>query len=327
MLNSYDTQSVMSRITLEGILTFWLLASLYVALYFGRKFSARVSNISQTLEDFAEGNRDANLIIRGSDDEIDALTKAVNETLRRIQQDIAASNRVNGSLSHQLIAPIRRVRDISESLVVRIKKIYNEERSKGSKNGLAWLRLSEELDQAATELRHVVRTGEGLQNLLSAGRKRLKSELNQMVDLCEVCDVAATRFRQKAAQRNIKLGVVGDTIEVRTSAYAVEQIVSNLIDNAIIYGPSDSQVVVYCNRSEAGVVIGVRDAGDGPPKHVIADVFGQCIVAETTPTGRFGSGGHGIGLLTIRQLADNCGMILRQYRTNDRDWCVEICWP
>jgi signal transduction histidine kinase len=170
-------------------------------------------------------------------DEIDDLSANVNETLRRIQQDIVAANRVNGSMSHQLLAPLRRVRNMSHVLAERLKAMSAKESEIDRRYGVALLRVSEELEQASIELGHVVRTGEGLQSLLIANRRRKKHELNDLVDLHEVCSVTAARFRPKAAQRNIAIGVDAEVIDIHSSGYVVEQILSNMIDNAIIYGP------------------------------------------------------------------------------------------
>lgn len=298
-------------------------ATAAVAVLLARRFSRRVKAINDGLRRFADGDRTAVVEAAPEGDELDELGRSVNQALKRIRQDIAASARISGSLSHQLLAPVRQVREAAQRLVDEVRPA----RAGEALTTRQAQRLADDLDQVEAELGHIVHTGEALQDLLSASRKRRPDELRDPVDLDDICHLAATRFRTKAAQRSIVLRVDTQPVEASSSADAIEQMVSNLIDNAIIYGPANAEITVSCGADAERIWLSVADAGGGPPQHVLDDVFGEHVFAEFTRSARAGAGGHGIGLLFVRQLAENCAIRIGQERIAPKGWRVVLSWP
>lgn len=291
------------------------------SIFFSLKLvSKRINSVNGALGDFAEGQRTAKVPEIQGGDELDELARGVNAALRKIQQDFASSSRLSGSLSHQMLAPVRRIRNTVSDLLEALRIPDDEIVTPRLKR--SW---RQQLEHVQTELNHVVGMGESLLNFLSASRKRSPEELSDIVDLDELCTIIAMRFRLKARQRNIDIRLDVSVVKTRSSQHVVDQILSNLVDNAIIYGPPNATVTLSVGENEDGAWLAVHDEGSGPPQRTIDSVFSETIWARTTVSAREGSGGHGIGLLTVRQLADSCDIVLDQ-RTYVNGWAVILLW-
>lgn len=299
----------------------------FLSIYFARRVGGRIAAINQTFASFADGLRTAEVEILGREDEIDALAASVNTALRQIQQDMTASERVNASLSHQLVAPLRRLRDSTRRVLDQLSALEPSDPAPAPLvRQVSISRMFTELEQVETELGHLAKLGEALQDFLSASRKRTVQDLRDTVDLEETCEVTATRFRSKAAQRGITIRVSTAPAEVLFSAAIVDQMLGILIDNAIVYGPSREEVKVSCGETETGAFVTVTDQGSGPPIDVLEDVFAETLSKNSTFSAREGKGGHGIGLLTVRQLAINSHVQFTQTVLNGGGWEARLAW-
>lgn len=85
-------------------------------------------------------------------------------------------------------------------------------------------------------------------------------------------------------------------------AVRIEQIVSNLLTNALKYTPRGGNVDVTVRREGETALIEVRDSGEGIPAPLLAHIFDLFVQGERTLDRR--AGGLGIGLTLVRRLAE-----------------------
>src|SRR5262249_6340151 len=89
---------------------------------------------------------------------------------------------------------------------------------------------------------------------------------------------------------------------VRIDAQRMEQVLSNLLGNAIKYSP-DGGLIETSLRQEEGnqcTVLSIRDYGIGIPVQQQAQIFGRFVRADNART--YGIGGTGLGLYLCREL-------------------------
>lgn len=85
----------------------------------------------------------------------------------------------------------------------------------------------------------------------------------------------------------------------------VDQILTNLTNNAIKYSPRGGEVTVVCRRNGDGVIMTVRDQGMGIPEEHLPKVFERFHRVDNRDTRQVG--GTGIGLYLVKHLVEAHG--------------------
>jgi signal transduction histidine kinase/ActR/RegA family two-component response regulator len=124
------------------------------------------------------------------------------------------------------------------------------------------------------------------------------------VDLSSVIAAALEAARPAAESKGVELRcaldpeagtVVGD-------ADRLQQIVWNLVNNAVKFTPAGGRVEVRLARASSAVEIGVSDTGIGIEPQFLPHVFDRFRQADAATTRNYG--GLGLGLAIVRQLAE-----------------------
>jgi PAS domain S-box-containing protein len=131
---------------------------------------------------------------------------------------------------------------------------------------------------------------------------KLELELAE-VDLVELTRTVIERIRLQAPLAAIELRGV-DSLRTGADSLRLEQVLVNLLDNAIKYSPGDAEITVECTRPDANLAqITVRDRGIGLPSEERERIFERFYRAETGER----SVGLGLGLYLSRQLVERHG--------------------
>ena len=111
-----------------------------------------------------------------------------------------------------------------------------------------------------------------------------------------------TALAAKAAARDVHLvNEVPDDCRVCADPGRLEQMLTNLIDNAIKFNIEGGSVTVSCRTSEPASMITVADTGEGIPKENLQRVFERLYRLDRGRTRDFG--GTGLGLAIVKHLA------------------------
>src|SRR6185436_11306850 len=108
---------------------------------------------------------------------------------------------------------------------------------------------------------------------------------------------ASARLRGWSA-RTVSMSIDGESVRVEGDPIRLDQVISNLLDNAIKYTPAGGRVAVLVQREGAEAVLRDRDAGRGMRDELRARVF-DLFVQETQGLDR-SSGGLGVGLPLVK---------------------------
>ncbi|WP_437900519.1 ATP-binding protein [Sorangium sp. So ce124] len=123
------------------------------------------------------------------------------------------------------------------------------------------------------------------------------------LDLSVQAEAAVALLRGRAMERDtdVKIDVAQGTL-VAADPRALDQILTNLVDNAIHHTPNGSHVVVRARAANGRVVLEVEDDGPGiPPVHQ-ARVFDRFYRVD--PGRSRASGGTGLGLSIAKHLVE-----------------------
>jgi len=111
---------------------------------------------------------------------------------------------------------------------------------------------------------------------------------------------------ERAVQKGIRLvqEVAPGTV-ARADARALEQVLVNLVDNAIKYTPAPGTVRVAAARGERDVLLSVSDTGPGIDAHHLPRLFERFYRAD--PGRARDQGGTGVGLAIVKHLVQAQG--------------------
>jgi PAS domain S-box-containing protein len=179
---------------------------------------------------------------------------------------------------------------------------------------LAWARLlrqgmlDDEKTQRALEAieRSAVSQAHLIDDLLDisrivAGKLRLQV---RPVQLTEVIEAAIEIVRPAAEARQIRLQTVLDTETgvIAGDPERLQQVLWNLLANAIKFTPKGGRVQITLERVNSHVEIAVSDTGQGIPAEFLPYLFERFQQAETGSARRYG--GLGLGLAIVRHIVE-----------------------
>lgn len=129
--------------------------------------------------------------------------------------------------------------------------------------------------------------------------------LREPVELRGLVDGVADSMGSLAAERGLDIEVEGEGGEVRVDGMRVEQVVTNLLSNAVRYADAGSAVDVSVWRSSTEAGVTVRDHGPGVPTEILPKIFERFVKADA-PRSDTG-GGSGLGLAICREIVEAHG--------------------
>ena len=134
---------------------------------------------------------------------------------------------------------------------------------------------------------------------LSSGKVELRPETLDLREVARRC-VEALRDGGRAAQHD--LAVEGEAVRVTGDPARLEQVVVNLLDNALKYTPPGGCIRVLTERAGEDAILRVRDTGEGIAPDVLPRIF-ELFVQGPQALDR-SRGGLGLGLTLVKQLVE-----------------------
>jgi signal transduction histidine kinase len=133
-------------------------------------------------------------------------------------------------------------------------------------------------------------------SLLHAGPLKLETE---RINLAELIEQVADRMALLTIKHNIRL-VKAEPIVVQGDRDRIEQVLMNLIDNAIKYSPKGGEIDLAVSVRDREAVVSVADSGVGIPREKQTNVFQRFYSAHTSTP--YDYGGMGVGLYISKEI-------------------------
>ena len=123
-------------------------------------------------------------------------------------------------------------------------------------------------------------------------------------DLAALVDDVLGRLRASTGQHRVQVTASDDLPPVPLDYVEIDQVLSNLIENAVRYTPAGTEIRITLEHDATDAVVTVSDAGPGVPETALAHLFDPFVRAAQ----RKGSpGGVGLGLAIARGLVEAHG--------------------
>ncbi len=269
-----------------------LLLSILLALYLSSYVLHPLRNLSQAAWELAHGNLERRVEIKGRD-EIADLSRYFNYMAERIQTSARLQKDFVADVSHEIRTPLTSIEGFSQAL---LEDMVETEEDKRRYLGII-----------AEESRRLKRVLEQLLALsrIDAGAWALRPS---SLALGEYLREVGEKVQPKAVEKGVVLRVeVPEHISrLETDQDALEQVLHNLLDNAVKFTPEGGEVVLAADPLPlGGARIQVRDNGPGIPPEEQEHVFDRFVRVERSRSQRHG--GSGLGLSVCRELVGLLG--------------------
>lgn len=300
-LHLEEFQKVINEIRFNIFLAgfFVLLLVLGVSLIVSRLISKPIVDIARSVEAIRAGNLDTR-IPTISHDEIGQLALAVNELVEKLQADIVQLRKLEqvrsqflGNVSHELRTPIFSIQGFLETLLDGAIDDPNVNRDFLEKAHAHTLRL----DTLLSDLIDISR--------IESGEMKMSF---RYFNLAEFLESVIRELQPAAEQRNIRLHLEkrgSNNIEVLGDRERLQQVLNNLIENAVKYNEPGGEVLVTYQLDDGHVRIAVTDTGIGIAQGHLSRVFERFYRIDKERSRE--TGGTGLGLAIVKHIVEAHG--------------------
>ncbi len=254
---------------------------------------ARVAQSQTTGEVEVSGIKPRRLLVRASALTVEPgglLAVFVDVTdirrLEAIRRDFVAN------VSHELRTPVTAIRSAAETI-----------RGAAARDPVAAVRFIDIIERNAERLQSLV---EDLLDLSRIESREFRLVLEPL-ELQVFVPYVLSLFRERAEKKRIRLHarLAQDLPQVAVDRRALEQVISNLVDNAVKYCPSGAEVVVRAFVDGSTLRVAVEDTGPGIEQKHLPRLFERFYRVDAGRSREVG--GTGLGLSIVKHLVEALG--------------------
>lgn len=235
--------------------------------------------------------------LRGPDGGVGGALSVFQDISRLKELDRLKDDFIN-TVSHELRTPTTTIRGGALTLLRRGDRLDDETRRQ----------LLEDIAEESERLQRLV------EDLLSLSRSQAGMRMApEPVRLHRLVNKVILDLGARGGSRALTVDVPPGLPVVDADAIAIEQVLRNLLENAMIYSPRGGRVEVTAEVCGDQVVVSVLDHGPGLTEADLHRVFEPFYRTEATV--RSGAGGAGLGLAVCRRLVElHGGRIWAEHR-------------
>ncbi|MFH1422591.1 MAG: heavy metal sensor histidine kinase [Planctomycetota bacterium] len=290
------------RRNIAVILPVFFILSCVGGLFLSRRNLRPISQMIDTVSRISAFNLKEKVPVRGADDELDKLAHTFNNMIGRISQAYQKLIQFSSDAAHELRTPLT-------VLIGEIESVTSRESSFEEYHAVLMSGLEE-----------LLRLERLVNNLLflSRGDNSLRVRCTELIKLnATVLDISEL-FAPVAEENKISFStdVISDALYVQGEKWQIEQLISNLLDNAIRYNRPGGSIVVSLQRAGNYAEIIIRDTGVGLSEENREKIFDRFYRVDSSRARH--SGGIGLGLSIVKSVIEaHSGEILVKSKTGE----------
>jgi len=254
-------------------------------LFLSRRFISRVDAVTATCRNIMAGQLGERIPSGRSDDEFARLGSAVNAMLDRIQTLMESLRQVSNDIAHDMRTPLTHLRNKLERA--------HDAGADVSDYAHAVQGAIADCDTLLATFAALLRIAE-----IEAGARRTEFV---PVDLGELITKAGEIYAPVMEDSGHHFTVtIGAVPHLKGDSQLLLQLISNLLNNAMVHTPPGTAVVLSCRVEEGAAVLCVCDSGPGIPAGERDKVLRRFYRGEQSRT----NPGSGLGLALVAAVAD-----------------------
>ncbi|MFD6897584.1 sensor histidine kinase [Rhodococcus sp. NPDC060086] len=263
-----------------------VLLALAVSWYLTRRVQRSLTAVTTSAARIASGRYDTRVHSPGLGREFDELAVTVNELARRLEATESTRRRMLSDLGHEMRTPIATLDSYLEALDDGVRTFDDDTRQvlRGATHRLG--RLAQDITAVSRAEEHLTRI------------RPVPTTTGALVTAA--VDAVRERYESKGVVLHSR---IDDSMVVAADPDRLDQVLGNLLDNALRHTPAGGTVTVASSRANYDrVEITVADTGEGIASDHLDHLFDRFYRADTARDRSHG--GTGIGLTITRTLVE-----------------------
>ncbi len=263
-------------------------AGLALAAIFVRQITRPLVDLTHASRRIARGDLRVRLPVKSAD-EVGELTATFNQMAASLEKQESLRRNLMADIAHELRTPLTGIQGAIEAM----------------QDGV-FPADAENLAGLHAEVLLLNRLVDDLRTLANAEAGQLILEKTQ-IDLAELCRRQVNAMQRRADERGIALTIncPAQTQLIEADGQRLNQVLLNLLDNALRHTPAGGSVVVSLHAADDRVYVTITDSGVGIPAEDLPHVFDRFYRGDRSRTRA--TGGSGLGLAIARQLVEAHG--------------------
>jgi signal transduction histidine kinase len=254
-------------------------------IFFSVQFMRRIDAITRTCQAIIAGRFNDRIPLRGSGDELDILSVAINDMLDRISMLLDNLRQVSSDVAHDLRTPLTHLRNRLEE--ARHKSVTTDDYAAVITHAI------EDTDHLLVIFAALLRISQ-----IESGSRLAAFSVLSLSDLLERIH---EMYRPVAEDEHYVLTHdIEKDVRIRGDAELLTQLFSNLIENSIRHTPSGTRILISLRAQGGAAVASIEDNGPGIPADERDKVFRRfyrLTSSRSTP-------GNGLGLALVAAIAN-----------------------
>lgn len=269
-----------------------LLLSLIIAYFISKRISKPIEKINSQAHMLATGNFNVTFDSDSSIEEIKELADTLNDTKKKLEELDIARQELLANVSHDLKTPLTMIKAYAE--MIRDLTYKDEKKRNANLNTII-----EETDGLNILVNDILELSK-LKNQ-EVILKEEKFELNSYIkNIIKKYDIYVTKDGFNIKYKNQK------KINVIADKFRIEQVMYNLLNNALNYTGDDKLVEIIVTEQEKTVLIEIKDTGTSISKDDLNHIWDKYYkINKTYSRVQIGSG---IGLSIVKNILDKQGL-------------------
>jgi signal transduction histidine kinase len=248
------------------------------------------------------------LALPGPDDELKELADTLDGLFARLEASFDAQRRFAANASHELRTPLTRERALLEVT-----------RADPAATTATWQDVSRDLLAFNAEQERLIDA------LLTLASSETGHGQRESADLAAITSAALAAARPGISGLGLKVHASVQPAVLDGDPVLVQQLVTNLIDNAIRHNIPGGQIQITTNGSYAGAVFSVTSSGQVIPVNEVDRLFQPFQRLGPRPARR--DGGHGLGLAIVKTIATAHGATITAHPQPGGGLTIDIAFP
>ncbi|HLR42484.1 MAG TPA: HAMP domain-containing sensor histidine kinase [Pseudogracilibacillus sp.] len=223
-------------------------------------------------------------------DELGELANSITKLSRDLSELKMARNEFLASISHELRTPLTYIKGYADI-------INRQDASKKEIKEYTDI-IREETEQLTVLIKNLFDLAKIDQNNFLIRREK--------VGICEIIQKVVELIQPILTEKNILVKVnCPNEITAFVDPERLQQVLINILDNAIKHSDESSQIYLDVNRTAQYLNITITDHGEGIPKQDLPYIFDRLYRVEKSRSRQ--SGGSGLGLAITKEIVESHG--------------------